>query len=107
MASRGRDISPTETLPVDIKSALSLEEGTTYTLQVVGGQAIRIVEGATADALPASRHWHVVPLTRVRSSSVGPPVLFLWPIEVGEDGVWVDLYDRDGPTAAIAITEAE
>lgn len=105
MPTLSREISPTETLPVDIKDDLSLTEGTTYTLQVVGGQAIRIAEAADRASLPDD--FHVVPVTRVHSSSVGPPVLFLWPIEVGDDGIWVDLYDRGGPAAQIALTEAE
>ncbi|MCY3784585.1 MAG: hypothetical protein OXG79_12495 [Chloroflexi bacterium] len=104
MPTLSRAVLPTETLPLDIKDDLGLTEGTTYTLQVTG-QAIRIAEAADVDSLPD--HWHSVPATRVHSSSVGPPVLFLFPIIVGSDGIWVDLYDRDGPAALISITEAE
>lgn len=107
MATQGRDIDPTETLPVDIKDELSLAEGTTYTLQVVSGQAIRLVEGAAVGDLPAVRFWHAVPVTLARATSVGNAGIHDWPIDVGEAAIFVDLFDRGGPTATIVVTEAE
>lgn len=106
MATRGQLIAPTDSRPIDIKASLSLTAGTSYTLQVVSGQAIRIVEGADANALPGLGFWHVVPVTQPTPVS-GSPVLPLWPIDVGADAIWVDLYDQEGPAAAISVTEAE